>query len=97
VSNWEEQKKRSVWYYACLILLLWPFFLFAVNSLLSVVFLGLDMLIPFLLSTAVMISLIFGCGARYRYRGINPASRNIINANDGHYFERIGADESDYP
>jgi hypothetical protein len=23
---------------------------------------------------------------RYRYRGINPASRNIINATDNHYF-----------
>jgi hypothetical protein len=86
-----------VWYYISLLLLRWPFFLFAVNSILSAVFLGLDALAPFLLFTAVIVILIFGRYARHRYRGINPALRNIINANDGHYFERIVVDESDYP
>jgi hypothetical protein len=61
------------------------------------IFLGLDILIPFLLSSALILGLIFGLGSRYRYRRINPSSRDIINANEGHYFERIDPDESDYP
>jgi uncharacterized RDD family membrane protein YckC len=97
LSDWEKRRKSSLCYYVCLILLLWPIFLFSIASFLSLAYIGFDAIIPFLLSTALILGLVFGLGIRYRYRGINPASRNMVNVNDGHYFERIGSDESDYP
>jgi hypothetical protein len=96
MNDWEEWRKKSLCYYIFLVLLLWPIFLVTIDSLISMIFLGLDMLIPFLPSSALILGLIFSLGARYRYRGINPSLLNIVNANEGHYFERIGPDESDY-
>ncbi len=59
--------------------------------------LNLTGLLAALFFSSIITGVVFGCGARYRYRGINPSSRNPMNYNDGHYFERIGAEESDYP
>jgi hypothetical protein len=97
MSDWEDRRRKSWSYYACLLLLLTPLILILSEMLLTSLYLGVDALVPFSLFAVVVFVLVFGLGARYRYRGINPASRNIINATDGHYFERIGPDESDYP
>ncbi|RDE14318.1 MAG: hypothetical protein C4K48_06350 [Candidatus Thorarchaeota archaeon] len=97
MNTWEDRRRKSWSYYACLLLLLSPPILILSEMFLTTMFLGVDAVVPFFLFAVVVIVLVFGLGVRYRYRGINPASRNIINATDGHYFERIGADESDYP
>ncbi len=64
---------------------------------LTTVYLGVNAVVPFFVFAVVVIVLVFRLGVMYRHRGIGPASRNIINATDGHHFERIGADESDCP
>ena len=56
-----------------------------------------SVLIVISLCIVITVGLTYGCGQKYHYRGINPSSRNPINYNDGHYFERIGSEESDYP
>jgi len=67
------------------------------EAFVTTMYLGIYALAPLFLYAVFVIVLVFGLGVRYRYRGINPASRNIINATDNDYFERIGAEESDYP
>jgi hypothetical protein len=97
MSTWEERRRRSLGYYACLILLIWPLLLIPIEILFSAIYLGIYALVLSVLYATAVIVLVFGLGAKYRYRGINPSTRNVINVNDGHYFERIGPDESDYP
>ncbi|MBN2228792.1 MAG: hypothetical protein JW779_04290 [Candidatus Thorarchaeota archaeon] len=97
MSDWEERRRKSWGYYVCLLILIWPVFLIPVNLFLAILYLEFDYLILSFMYAILVIGLVLGFGARYRYRGINPASRNPINVGDGHYFERIGADESEYP
>ena len=97
MSDWEDRRRGTWTYYACLLLLIWPAIVFLAEAFLTTMYLGVEALVLFFLCTAIVIILPFGLGVGYLHRGINPASRNIINATDGHYFERIGADESDYP
>jgi hypothetical protein len=52
------------------------------------------LIVGFFLSILVT-GLIFGCGQNYRYRGINPPSRNIINATDDQYFEPVNPNQTD--
>lgn len=77
-------------------LFIWPLIVMSLSTLLVNGFFSFSSLIIVSFCSVLAAGLIFGCGARYRYRGINPSTRNPINYNDGHYFERIGADESDY-
>jgi hypothetical protein len=58
---------------------------------------GISAVVLSVLYAPAAIVLVFGLGAKYRYRGISSLARNIINVNDSHCFERISPDESDYP
>jgi len=97
LSTWEDRRKKSVSYYICLLILLWPLIYIPLGLIVSVAFVSWQVLFTGVVSSVALIGVALGCGANYRSRGINPSSRNILNYNDGHYFERIGADESDYP
>lgn len=96
MSEWENHRQRSWGYYACLLLLILPAILNLYQVFLTTTYLDAYTIVLFFLYVVLVIITVFGLGVRYQHRGINPASRNIINATDGHYFERIGADESDY-
>ena len=97
MSEWESRRKRSPWYYLCLILLIWPFILIPLGQFVLVGLFSPSTLIVLSLCIILTVGLTYGCGEKYRYRGINPSSRNPMNYGDGHYFERIGSEESDYP
>ncbi len=97
MGNWEDWRRKSWSYYACLLLLLSPLILILSEMFLTAMYLGVDAIVPFFVFAVFVIVLVFGLGVKYRYRGINPASRNIINAVDDYYYERTRADESDYP
>jgi len=97
VSDWDDRRRKSWGYYACLLLLIWPVLLIPLELFFAVFYLSVDAILLSFIYAIIVIGLVFGLGVRYRYRGINPSSRNLINATDGHYFERIGPDESDYP
>ncbi|MFW9843411.1 MAG: hypothetical protein ACFFEV_02425 [Candidatus Thorarchaeota archaeon] len=96
MSTWDERRRKSWGYYLCLIIMLWPLFIIPFSLLFSIAYLSLEAILMGVISAMMLISFTLGCGSRYRSRGINPSSRGIVNYGDGHYFERIGADESDY-
>lgn len=97
LSTWEERRRKSWEYYACLLLFIWPVLLIPFQLVLAISTLTVEALDSTFMYSILVIGLSLGCGARSRYRGINPSTRNLVNVNDGHYFERIGPDESDYP
>jgi len=97
MSEWEERRKRSLGYYLCLMLFFWPILTVPIQFIFIPSSLTISALVSLFFAGIVIIGLAKGCGENYRYRGINPSSRNVVNVGDGHYFERIGADESDYP
>jgi hypothetical protein len=77
-------------------LFFWPFLTIPIQFIFIPSSLTVSAVVSLFFVSILIVGLTRGCGARYRYRGINPSSRNIINVGDGHYFERIGPDESDY-
>jgi len=97
MSEWDDQRKRSWGYYVCLMLFFWPIFLIPIQFVFAPSSLTVESLASSFMLSVLIAGFAIGCGTRYRIRGINPSSRNIMNYGDGHYFERIGADESDYP
>jgi predicted membrane protein len=97
MSEWENRRKRSLPYYLCLMIMLWPVFLIPLNLLFAVEYMSLNALIEALFISAIATGLVFGCGSNYGYRGINPPSRNILNYNDNKYAETFGVDETDHP
>ena len=76
--------------------MLWPLFLIPYSLFLSIATLRWEYIGMGMISSLLLLSFTLGCGSRYRSRSINPSSRGIVNYSDGHYFERIGADETDY-
>ncbi len=97
MSDWESRRKSSPFYYLCLLLLLWPILFVPIYTILAVQFMSLNALLTALSISTIFIGLIYGCGTNYRYRGINPPSRNIINYGDNKYAETYGLDASDNP
>ncbi len=97
MSDWEERRRKSWGYYVCLLFLIWPVLLIPIELVFAIVYLSIDAMLVSIVLAILITGLVFGLGSKYRYRGINPSSRNLINVNDGHYFERIGSKESDYP
>jgi hypothetical protein len=77
--------------------MLWPLFVIRLGLLLNFYWLSWDVLFMGMISSIALITIALGCGFQYRSRCINPASRTMVNVGNGHYFERIGPDESDYP
>ena len=78
-------------------LFFWPVLTIPVQFIFIPSSLTVSALVSLFFVAIIIVGLAKGCGENYRYRGINPSSRNVVNVGDGHYFERIGADESDYP
>ncbi|MFX0108860.1 MAG: hypothetical protein ACFE7R_11285 [Candidatus Hodarchaeota archaeon] len=96
-SVWSERERISRSYYICLCLMLGPvFWVFPVFLLDAILFSSWGGLAMLGIYTFFMVIAVLGLGTRYRSRGINPSSRTVVNYSDGHYFERIGADESEY-
>jgi len=77
--------------------LIWPVLLIPIELSFAIVYLSVDAMLSSIVLAILTTGLVFGLGSKYRYRGMNPSSRNLINLNDGHYFEQIGPDESDHP
>ncbi len=96
MSTWEERRRNSKCYKFCLIIILLPVLSTPIFLIISAPFLSLESVALGVLTSLLFVAMFLGCGIHYRTRSINPSSRNIMNVNDGHYFERIGPDESDY-
>ncbi|MFW9908767.1 MAG: hypothetical protein ACFFEF_09345 [Candidatus Thorarchaeota archaeon] len=77
--------------------MIWPVLLIPIELFFAIAYLSVDALLTSFVLAILVTGLVFGLGLKYGYRGINPPSRNLINVNDGNYFEWIGPDESDYP
>ena len=78
-------------------ILVWPVLLIPLNMLIAVEYMSFSALLAALFISVIVVGLMLGCGADYRYRGINPPSRNIINYNDDNYTQAFGIEDLDHP
>lgn len=85
MSEWEARRKRSWGYYVCLLLFFWPVLLIPIQFIFAPYTLTVYSLGSSFMAFILVAGLAFGCGTRYRFRGINPGSRNVLSSIDDQY------------
>lgn len=94
MSEWEQRRKGSWGYYLCLLLFFWPILLIPIQFIFAPNTLTIEALAYSFTISVLVAGLAIGCGAKYRFRGINPGSRVVLSSIDDQYRQASDYDNS---
>ena len=95
MSEWEARRKRSLGYYACLLLFIWPVLIIPLQFIFAPLSLTAESLAASFMILLLVGGLAVGCGTKYGLRGINPGSRTVLSSIDDQYLQASATDVSD--
>ena len=94
MSEWEARRKRSLGYYACLLLFIWPVLIIPIQFVFAPASLTAESLAYSFMIFLLVGGLAIGCGSRYGLRGVNPGSRTVLSSIDEQYLQTLDNDKS---